>query len=383
MLQFMAESVGLEARFVSDSEGFFRELEDWQPDFVSVDLVMPNLDGIELLRLLAKRQSEVKVVLMSGLGQRVIQTAEQLGNTLGLTIIGTLPKPFHKKDLEAVFSGSDLLLKRNAEQARSEMYIPDADLVRAIEYDEFVNHYQPQVSLSSGEATGAEGLIRWQHPEYGLVYPDDFISRIEGLGLIDELGWISSSRAFQDFANFSKDASPKLTLSLNISAHSLRNLEFPDRILSLAKEAGVAPQRTILEVTETGLVRDLTKTLDVLARLRMKGFELSIDDFGTGYSMMQQLKTIPATELKIDKLFVQNAKNSRSDRVMVTKTIEIGHELGMRVVAEGIETLEQLDFLRSSGSEIGQGYYFCRPQPVSSLVDWLHGQRWSSSLPLV
>jgi EAL domain-containing protein (putative c-di-GMP-specific phosphodiesterase class I) len=261
--------------------------------------------------------------------------------------------------------------------------IPDADLVRAIELDEFVNHYQPQVGLPRGEAKGVESLIRWQHPEHGLVYPDAFISRVEGLGLIDELGWISSRRAFRDFAGFSADASPRLTLSLNISAHSLRNLEFPDRLLAFAKGAGVDPRRTILEVTESGLVRDLTRTLDVLARLRMKGFELSIDDFGTGYSMMQQLKTIPATELKIDKQFVQNAKNSRSDRVMVTKTIEIGHELGMRVVAEGIETVEQLDFLRSSGSEIGQGYHFCRPQPVNRLVDWLHGQRWPQPLPLV
>jgi EAL domain-containing protein (putative c-di-GMP-specific phosphodiesterase class I) len=152
-------------------------------------------------------------------------------------------------------------------------------------------------------------------------------------------------------------------------------LSFPDKLSSLAMEKGVLPQNTIIELTESGLLSNYAHTLDVLARLRVKHFELSIDDFGTGYSMMQQLQTIPATELKIDKSFVQNKHGSKSDLVMVIKMIEIGHELGLRVVAEGVETTEQLQFLRANQCDLAQGYLFSRALPVDELAVWLQNRR--------
>ena len=164
-------------------------------------------------------------------------------------------------------------------------------------------------------------------------------------------------------------------LSLNVSVLSLRNLKFPDNFISLVKKHHISAANLTIEITETGLIKELSQTLDVLTRLRMKQVQLSIDDFGTGYAMMQQLRNIPATELKIDKSFVQNINLHERDRVMVQKTIEIGHELGMKVIGEGVETQEQFDFLRTNDCDAVQGYLFSRPLAARDLVSWLREYR--------
>jgi len=164
-------------------------------------------------------------------------------------------------------------------------------------------------------------------------------------------------------------------LSLNASVHSLHDLNFPDVLVSLAEKYGVSPSNITVEITESGLIQELSRTLDILTRLRMKQVKLSIDDFGTGYAMMQQLRNIPATELKIDKSFVQDMQGNERDRIMVQKTIEIGHELGMHVIAEGVENKEQLDLLHADGCDSVQGYYFSRPLPAHDLVRWLGSYR--------
>jgi len=371
-----AHSLGVRCTVTADATAFFAELTS-DITLVMIDLVMPHVDGVELLRLLAQQQCNVKIVLMSGLGNRVIETAEQLARTLGLSVIGHLRKPFRLRQLEELFAGANLPVAQKAPSLPRETPFSDEELRSAIERDEFVNHYQPQIDIATGAAVGLEALVRWQHPLHGLLFPDTFISRLESLELIDELGWIVARRAFSEVNQFAPENGDGLALSLNVSVHSLRDLTFPDRFESLAMSYGVSLQDVVLEITESGLLRELSNTLDVLTRLRMKRVELSIDDFGTGYSMMQQLQTIPANELKIDKSFVQNSQNRKSDRVMVIKTIEIGHELGLRVVGEGVETARQLDFLCANGCDRAQGFYFSRAQPAKELIGWLQTSRTS------
>jgi EAL domain-containing protein (putative c-di-GMP-specific phosphodiesterase class I) len=172
-------------------------------------------------------------------------------------------------------------------------------------------------------------------------------------------------------------AGDNLTLSLNRSVHSLHDLNFPDQLVSIAVASGISPERITIEITESGVVSDIHSALDVLTRLRMKRIGLSIDDFGTGYSMMEQLRNVPATELKIDRTFVANMATDSNSRVMVEKTIELGHELDMTIVAEGVETREQLRLLTDKGCDAGQGYLFCRPLPVLALIEWLpDGRLW-------
>jgi EAL domain-containing protein (putative c-di-GMP-specific phosphodiesterase class I) len=164
-------------------------------------------------------------------------------------------------------------------------------------------------------------------------------------------------------------------LSLNASVYSLHDLKFPDILVSIAEKHGISPANITIEITESGLIKELSRTLDILTRLRMKQVKLSIDDFGTGYAMMQQLKNIPATELKIDKSFVLDMQVNDRDRIMVQKTVELGHELGMHVIAEGVETQEQLDLLRANGCDSAQGYLFSRPIPAKEMVNWLASYR--------
>jgi EAL domain-containing protein (putative c-di-GMP-specific phosphodiesterase class I)/CheY-like chemotaxis protein len=337
---------------------------------ILLDLVMPEMDGVELLRLLAQRQCKAGIVLMSGVGKRIIETAEELARALGLSVVGHLQKPFRVSTLQEIVARNVQPQPKHSSAQKPEFIAEGQDLSAAIERDEFVLHYQPQIDIASGTVVGVEALVRWRHPVHGLVFPDNFIPRLEKLGLIDTLGWLVMNRALAELPLFSVNANLP-AVSINVSVRSLHDLKFPDKVVSLAEQFAVPLDRIILEITESGLIQEISSTLDVLARLRMKHVRLSIDDFGTGYSMMQQLRLIPATELKIDKYFVQHVLSQDSARVLVLKTIEIGHELGMMVVAEGVETAEQLSFLREHKCDIVQGYLFSRPLPPNEFVAWL------------
>jgi EAL domain-containing protein (putative c-di-GMP-specific phosphodiesterase class I) len=312
---------------------------------------------------------------MSGVGKRTLESAGQVAQALGLSIVGHLQKPFRLTELEEV-------LERHAEpEATSDVkqtpkiVIEKEELQRAIKRVEFVLYYQPQIEIATGRVIGVEALVRWQHPERGLIFPDNFIGRMEELGLIDELGWFVMDRGMSEVAQFANGDGIAPMLSLNASVYSLHDLKFPDLLVSLAEKHGISPRGVTIEITESGLIKELSSTLDILTRLRMKQVQLSIDDFGTGYAMMQQLKNIPATELKIDKSFVLDMQVNESDRIMVLKTIELGHELGLQVIAEGVETQEQLDFLRLKSCDHAQGYLFSRPIPPKEMVNWLASYR--------
>jgi EAL domain-containing protein (putative c-di-GMP-specific phosphodiesterase class I) len=340
-----------------------------------LDLMMPKMDGVELLRLLGELKCKTGIVLMSGVGKRTLESAGQVAQALGLSIVGHLQKPFRLTELEEVF-------ERHAEpEATSDVkqtpkiVIEKEELQRAIKRVEFVLYYQPQIEIATGRVIGVEALVRWQHPERGLIFPDNFIGRMEELGLIDELGWFVMDRGMSEVAQFANGDGIAPMLSLNASVYSLHDLKFPDLLVSLAEKHGISPRGVTIEITESGLIKELSSTLDILTRLRMKQVQLSIDDFGTGYAMMQQLKNIPATELKIDKSFVLDMQVNESDRIMVLKTIELGHELGLQVIAEGVETQEQLDFLRLKGCDHAQGYLFSRPIPPKEMVNWLASYR--------
>jgi len=363
------EGIALACIVTTDKTAFFQQLTP-ETTLIMLDLVMPDTDGIELLRILAQLQSRVPIVLMSGIGKRVIESAEKLATSLGLNIAGSLQKPFRLSEIEELLRRQIAANAPSASKPKSKIVVSDEELVRAIELDQFVLHYQPQLNIATMEVVGMEALVRWNHPERGLVFPDDFIARLESMGLIDRLGWIVANHGLAEMKRATTANGEPIVLSLNVSAFSLYDLSFTDNFVARLKHHGVAPQNVILEITESGLIKDLSSTLDVLTRLCMKQIKLSIDDFGTGYAMMQQLRLVPATELKIDKSFVQNMHVNDSDRVMVQKTIEIGHELGMKVVAEGVETAEQLEFLRANGCDIAQGYYFSRPIPMDQFLAW-------------
>jgi EAL domain-containing protein (putative c-di-GMP-specific phosphodiesterase class I)/FixJ family two-component response regulator len=369
-----AQTMGLDCTVTTDAKTFLDALT-LDTTLILLDLMMPEMDGIELLRLLSERKCKTGIVLMSGSGKRIMESAGQLAEVLGLSIAGQLQKPFRLTQLEEVLASHAGPEALQTAMSKPQLIIQEEELRRAIERDELVLHYQPQIDIATGSVIGVEALVRWQHPERGLIFPDNFIGRMEELGLIDQLGWIVANRGMSEVGQFTNSDGKPLMLSLNASVHSLHDLKFPDILVSLAQKHGVSPANITVEITESGLIKELSNTLDILTRLRMKRVKLSIDDFGTGYSMMQQLRNIPATELKIDRSFVMEMQTNERDRIMVYKTIEMGHELGMHVIAEGVETQDQLELLRLKGCDSAQGYLFSRPLPLKETVRWLETYR--------
>jgi EAL domain-containing protein (putative c-di-GMP-specific phosphodiesterase class I)/ActR/RegA family two-component response regulator len=366
-----AQSMGMQCASTTDAAALPALLTP-AVTLILLDLLMPQTDGIEVLRLLGKLECKAGIVLMSGISRQVMETAAKLAQALDLTIAGQLQKPFRLHELEDLLRGhvpqpgTSALVER---QPRIE--VGQQELYAAARNREFVLHYQPQIDLQSGEVEGLEALARWLHPERGLLFPDSFITRLESLGVMDDFGWQMADRGFSEVQQFAVNGHPPPRVALNVPVQSLSDLRFPDTFVGLAEKHRVPAAGIMVEITESGLMNELSHALDVMARLRMKNVQLSIDDFGTGYAMMQHLVNIPATELKIDRIFVQNMQANDRDRVMVEKTIEIGHELGMTVTAEGVETNEQLEFLRRKGCDRVQGYLFSRPLPPSQMTAWL------------
>ena len=298
----LAGAMGLHCAVTRTADEFFQHIG---PDtsVIILDLVMPGMDGIEILRLLGERNCKARIILMSGINIRVIETAKKLAQSHGLTVIGHLQKPFPIPQLQQMLTANFSSERPALSEKEEQIAIPDEDLLRAFDRNEFVLYYQPQINISTGVVTGVEALSRWNHPELGLVFPDNFISRIETLGLMDRFCWITAERALDEVKQFSIPNRHLPRLAINVSVSSLRDLKFPDIFMNLARKYDFPAERIVLEITESGLM-EFSLALDVLTRLRMRNFQLSIDDFGTGYSMMKQLQNVPAIELKIDRTFV-------------------------------------------------------------------------------
>jgi diguanylate cyclase (GGDEF)-like protein/PAS domain S-box-containing protein len=237
----------------------------------------------------------------------------------------------------------------------------DNGLRHAIEHDEFVLHYQPKVNLATGTISGVEALIRWRHPLRGLLYPSQFISVAEEFGLIVPIGrWVlregcRQAKAWQD------SGLPPMQIAINVSAVELRTKNFAEGVRTVLKETGLEPRYLELELTETFLMQDTQSTAVVLEALKDMGVQIALDDFGTGYSSLSYMRRFPIDTLKIDQSFVRNLATNADDASIVSAVINMGSSLHMRVVAEGIETLEQLAMLREQRCPEGQGFYFSRP----------------------
>jgi len=360
-----ATSIGLEATACTDFEQFKANLK---PDtgVVVIDLMMPDVDGIEVLRYLGDRNFPAEIILISGYDKKVLNVAAQLATTLGLDVRASLEKPLNLAQLR------DVLARRTDSRRNSSSSVIDrasaADLEsvqRAITNDELIVHYQPQFRIKTRALAGYEALVRWRHPVIGLLPAAVFIEAFEAAGLIEELTWTVFRKVLADRPRFPAEAA-RVPVSVNVSALLLRDLALPEKLQKIISEHGGKPSDIVLEITESGLMRELHTALDILARIRLKQLHLSIDDFGTGYAMMHQLRRVPARELKLDMAFVQSMLTDESADIILRKTLELAHELDMSVVAEGVETAEQLARLAEYGCDVAQGYLLGRPGPLGT-----------------
>jgi len=241
----------------------------------------------------------------------------------------------------------------------------------ALERNELVLHYQPKIDLKSGAITGAEALIRWQHPERGLILPDEFISLAERTGLIKPItDWIIETAVKQ--SKVWRNLGYELKIAVNVSARSFQSSErLVDRIDDVLKSLDMPADSLEIEITENLLMSDISNISSMLKRISDLGVTIAIDDFGTGYSSLSYLKTLPLHTLKIDKSFVQDMDNDENDAVIVRSTIDLAHNLGFSVVAEGIENSETLDLLVMLGCDGAQGYHFSRSLASDKFLSWL------------
>lgn len=383
MIQFVAESAGFESRALTDATEFFRVVEEWQPTHIALDLLMPDMDGVQVLEQLGTQRCPARIILTSGVGTRVLDAARRSGGEHGLDIAGVLAKPFLPAALREL-----LLQPRSAAapfprplEETGSFQVPATGLSAALFGQHVQVAYQPQFRLSTGHFSGVEALVRVNHPVFGKLSPERFVAMAEKQGLIEALTTEVVVRAVEWFTRHvpearAGEAAP--TLSVNISARALRDPAFIDGLARRCQDSGLEPSRLIFEITETSAMEKAVKSLDILTRLRMKGFQLSIDDFGTGYSSMLQLVRLPLTEIKIDKSFVMTALKSHESLAVVRSIIELGRSLQLRVVAEGVEDAETLRLLDGLGCEVVQGFLLGRPAAGEELLRQLEQDGWGS-----
>ncbi len=250
-----------------------------------------------------------------------------------------------------------------------------ADLHRAIERNQLSLVYQPKLTLESGEITGVEALARWRHPKNGLIPPDQFITLAERSGFIKPLTLWGLEAALTQSRSWS-EGGIDVPVSVNLSARTLHDGSFPGRIEELLKNHRIAPEQLELEITESVIMVDPARALDILIRLNDMGISLSIDDFGTGYSSLSYLKKLPVKAVKIDKSFVIQMTHDQNDAQIVRSTIDLAHNLGLKVIAEGVENRQVWDRLLGLGCDEAQGYYMSRPLPAPDLTEWLTESPW-------
>jgi EAL domain-containing protein (putative c-di-GMP-specific phosphodiesterase class I)/AmiR/NasT family two-component response regulator len=337
-------------------------------DIIISDLDMPGMDGMEFIRRLGHAHTPVSMVVASSLSSTLIASVANMAEAYGITLLGVVEKPLTSKKLLPLIERHQ---PRPAEPKRVAAPTFTLDEVEAgLKNDEFEPFFQPKIELATGRIKGAEALARWRHGRQGIVSPSAFIRLLEDNGLVDELTWIMLRKAAACCSAWRKTG-VDATVSVNLSTKSLDDTEIAGRVTELVRSQDIAPRNMVLEVTESAATIDVGRTLENLARLRMRGFGLSIDDYGTGYSSMQQLARIAFTELKIDQSFVTGAAKQRSARAILESSVRMAKKLSIASVAEGVETRDAFDLLCRIRCEMAQGYFIAAPMEYTAFRTWV------------
>jgi len=300
--------------------------------------------------------------------------------------IGIALYPKHADDLDVLMKNADAAMYSAKENGRNnykffspemnfranQVFLMEKDIRLALEQDQFTLVYQPQVDLASGRICGAEALIRWKHPEKGFISPAEFIPVAEETGQIVAIGeWVLRTACWR-FASWQKQGMPVFPIAVNMSIRQLRQPNLAEIIEAVLSETGLPPHSLELEITEGIMMGDTKTAMEFLTRMHELGVQMSIDDFGTGFSSLSYLKNLPVNKLKIDQSFVRDIGTDESDAAIVRSIISLGHRLDLKVIAEGVETMEQLDFLRIRGCDEIQGYFYSRPLAADDFIKFVN-----------
>jgi EAL domain-containing protein (putative c-di-GMP-specific phosphodiesterase class I) len=339
-------------------------------DIIISDLDMPGMDGLEFMRHVGEARIPVAIILASALESVLLDSVETMTRAYGVKILGVIQKPITPEKLAALIK-LHLPAPANPNLTQTDaLSFAVEEIVQGIRNDEFEPFFQPKVELASGRIKGAEALARWRHPQKGIVAPYAFVGPLEEHNLIDKLTWLMLSKAVDFCCEWRTESGLDVSVSINVSAKSLADVNFAERVIELVKCKSHDCRNIILEVTESAATTDIGHSLENLSRLRMKGFGLSIDDYGTGYSSLQQLARIAFTEIKIDQSFIRSAATKQAARTILESSIDMAKKLGIVTVAEGIETEKDWDLLRELGCDLAQGYLIAKPLESSEFLAW-------------
>ena len=363
LIEQIGAGVGCDVITADTASSFREQIAKRQPSLILLDLQMPGMDGIEALRYLARLQVTSGIVLASGMDQRVLASAKQLGDSLGLKMLGTLQKPAMLEDIES------MLAKHLEPGAR----ISIDELRVAIEEHELVVHYQPKLvrAATDWHVRSAEALVRWRHPRLGLLYPAEFLPLAEQSGLISGVTDFVLTDAIRQIGHW-RQRGLDLGAAVNLSPRLVQDLEFPDRLSRIFREFDVVPEQLTLEVTEAASLHDPELVMDIFTRLRVKGVGLSLDDFGIGMSSLTQLYKMPFSEVKIDGLLTAEIMTSRPAATVVRAIIELAHNLSLSVCAEGVETSPAFEFLEQNGCDALQGDFIASAMPAAEIESFIN-----------
>ncbi|MFT5173086.1 MAG: EAL domain-containing protein (putative c-di-GMP-specific phosphodiesterase class I)/ActR [Gammaproteobacteria bacterium] len=369
VLKRACESVGYEVHSVLDAEFFESSFRVFEPALVFLDLSMNNIDGVELLRFIAKEGTNTAVVVTSGVDERLLDAAHSLGLSLGLRMLEPIRKPLIVADVRR-------RLKMFRDQRPSAQLAPisTSELRQALSDGLLDVYYQPMVNLTSRKVVGVEALARIRKPGAGVLVPDQFIPIAEQSGLIEILTFGVLERALSDLTSLHALA-PDLQVAVNISPLLLCDPTLPDRITNLLQRHNICAERLIIEVTETSTPEDRQRMADTLSCLRLKGISLALDDFGTGYCSLGQLYEFPYETLKLDKKFAMRAESNLDAAAMIRSSLDLARSVGLTVVAEGIQSEETMHWLCRLGCDVGQGFHISPPLTLNALTDWLEPPR--------
>jgi EAL domain-containing protein (putative c-di-GMP-specific phosphodiesterase class I)/ActR/RegA family two-component response regulator len=340
------------------------------------DLQMPGMDGMELLRHIGESAHKPAVIISSGTESRILSSVELMVKAVGLNVLGSLPKPVSREAMSRLLDR--YMHTPVVVPLANNIVLRPSDVDRAFEAGEFEPYFQPKVSLATGKLIGVEVLSRWTHPEHGVLRPADFLPLIESQNKLGQLTRTVIASAIRHAADWKKSGT-SLTINVNLSLSAIDNVSLCEETLALLSANDMQPRDLTFEIVETAAMTDIGRTLETMNRLRLNGFGLSIDDFGTGYSSYEQLSRIPFTELKIDRSFVRGVAHAPRLAALVRSCIDLAARLNLNVVAEGVESQDDWEFLANAGANEAQGYFIATPMPGGRLLSW--ADRWTAPEP--
>lgn len=345
-------------------------------DLILCDLDMGGMDGIQLLRHLGDRNFAGAICVVSGAGTNVRSTAADLARLHGLRLLSTLAKPVDAEELRRMLEGlaQPAGPRHRAGEVLAHARILDAEEIRhGIAEGRVEIHVQPKVTVVDRRVVGVEALLRWRDLDGTILPPSSVVPVAEHNGLVNALTLAVFRRALEAMVGWRQEGLD-VRLSVNLSRENLDTLSLPDSLADLARQAGIDTASVTLEISQTGMLDDRSVGMEVVGRLRLKGFGIAIDDYGLGYSILGQLKNLPVTELKVDRSFVEGAEADSTLTQILSSSASLGRSLGLSVVAQGVETAEVMQLLESLGCDEMQGYLVARPMPVADFPEWK--RRW-------